>query len=58
MVATLSTPTAAPAIAGIRLRQGSVKSPRGAGKMIAEALAAARKAGAGGLMTVSADGAF
>ncbi|HET8985307.1 MAG TPA: IS1380 family transposase [Trueperaceae bacterium] len=58
LVATLSTPTAAPVIAGIRLRKGSVKSPRGAGKMIAEALAAARRAGAGGMVTVRADSAF
>lgn len=58
LVATLSTPTAAPVIAGMRLRKGSVKSPRGAGKMIAEALAAARRAGAGGLITVRADSAF
>lgn len=58
LVATLSTPKAAPVIAGIRLRKGSVKSPRGAGKMIAEALAAARRAGADGLVTVRADSAF
>ena len=38
LVSTLSTPTAAPVIAGMRLRRGSVKSPRGAGKMIAQAL--------------------
>src|SRR5690606_21229485 len=57
LVTTLSSPTAAPVIAGIRLRKGSVKSPRGAGKMIAEALAAARRAGAGGLITVRADSA-
>lgn len=58
LVATLSTPTAAPVIAGIRLRKGSVTSPRGAGAMIAEALATARRAGAGGLVTVRADSAF
>jgi hypothetical protein len=58
LVATLSTPMAAPVIAGMRLRKGSVKSPRGAGKMIAEALATARQAGAGGLIAVCADSAF
>lgn len=58
LVATLSSPAAAPVIAGMRLRKGSTKSPRGAGKMIAEALAAARRAGAGGLVTVRADSAF
>ena len=58
LVSTLSTPTAAPVIAGMRLRRGSVKSPRGAGKMIAQAMSAARRAGAGGLITVRADSAF
>ena len=58
LVTTLSTPTAAPVIAGIRLRKGSVKSPRGAGKVIGESLATARRAGAGGLVTVRADSAF
>ncbi len=59
LVSTLSTPTAAPVIAGMRLRRGSVKSPRGAGKMDRPgAMAAARRAGAGGLITVRADSAF
>jgi len=58
LVATLSTPAAAPVIAGMGLRKGSVKSPRGAGRMIAEALATARRAGAGGRITVRADSAF
>lgn len=58
LVATVSSPTAAPVIGGMRLRKGSVKSPRGAGKMIADALAAARAAGAAGLITVRADSAF
>lgn len=58
LVAALSTPAAAPVIAGIRLRKGSVKSPRGAGKMIAEALATTRRAGAGAMVTVRADSAF
>lgn len=57
-VATLSTPTAAPVIAGIRLRKGSSASAHGAGKMIAEALATARRAGASGQVTVRADSAY
>jgi hypothetical protein len=57
-VATLSTPAAAPVIAGIRLRKGSSASAHGAGKMIAEALATARRAGAGGQVTVRADSAY
>ncbi|MGC0143503.1 IS1380 family transposase [Pseudactinotalea sp. Z1732] len=58
LVATLSTPAAPPVIAGMRLRKGSVKSDRGAGQMIAEALATARRAGTGGLVTGRADSAF
>lgn len=58
LVATLSTPLAAPVIAAIRARKGSVKSPRGAGRMIAEVMATARKAGASGQVTGRADSAF
>lgn len=58
LVAKVSTPLAAPVIAAIRLRKGSVKSPRGAHRMIAEAMATARKAGAGGQITGRADSAF
>ncbi|WP_394217162.1 IS1380 family transposase [Brachybacterium vulturis] len=57
-VATLSTPLAAPVVAGIRLRKGSSASAHGAAKLISESLAAARKAGAGGLLTVRADSAY
>lgn len=57
-VATLSTPLAAPVIAGIRLRKGSSASAHGAGHLIATALATAKRAGAGGLLTVRADSAY
>ncbi|MDP9428677.1 MAG: IS1380 family transposase, partial [Actinomycetota bacterium] len=38
LLATVSTPTAAPVIAAARLRKGAVNSARGAGKLLAEAL--------------------
>ncbi|MGO1975529.1 MULTISPECIES: IS1380 family transposase [unclassified Brachybacterium] len=57
-VATLSTPVAAPVVAGIRLRRGSAASAHGAATLIAESLATARRAGAGGLVTVRADSAY
>ena len=58
LVATLSTPVAAPVIAAVGLRKGSVKSPHGAGRMIAEAIATARRAGASGQVIARADSAF
>ena len=63
LIATVSTPLAAPVICGTRLRQGSTNSARGAGRMVADALVAARAAGAGGpegqgLVLLRADSAF
>jgi len=63
LLATISTPTAAPVIAAARLRKGAVKSARGAGKLVAEALSTARAAGAGGpdqagLVLLRGDSAF
>ena len=58
LVARISTPLAAPVIAAMRLRKGSVKSPRGAKRMIAEAMATARRAGVSGKVTGRADSAF
>jgi hypothetical protein len=63
LLATMSTPTAAPVIAAARLRKGAVKSARGAGKLVAEALGTARAAGAGGpnrvgLVLLRGDSAF
>jgi Transposase DDE domain group 1 len=63
LLATISTPTAAPVIAAARLRKGAVNSARGAGKLVAEALTTARAAGAGGpdrhgLVLARADSAF
>lgn len=58
LVATVSTPLAAPVIAAMRLRKGSVKSPRGAKRMIGEAIATTRRAGVRGKITGRADSAF
>jgi len=56
-LATLSTPVAAPVIAGVRLRRGNVASVHGAAKLIGAALATARRAGVTGMVTVRADSA-
>jgi hypothetical protein len=45
LLATISTPIAAPVIAGIRLRKGKAADVRGAAPLLAEALATAREAG-------------
>lgn len=45
LIATLSTPTTAPVIAGTRLRKGSTNSARGAHHLLAAALVTARGAG-------------
>jgi hypothetical protein len=63
LLATISTPMAAPVIAATRLRRGSVNSARGPGRLVADALACAKAAGAGagdgaGLLIVRADSAF
>jgi Transposase DDE domain group 1 len=62
LLAVLSTPTSAPVIAAARLRTGATNSARGAGKLLADALATARRAGAGSarnaLVLVRADSAY
>ncbi|KIQ64263.1 transposase [Kitasatospora griseola] len=58
ILATLSTPMARPVIAAVRLRRGKAADARGAGPFTAEALAAARQAGAGGSVVVRADSRF
>lgn len=58
LVATLSTPLSVPVIAATRLRKGSTNSARGAAKLLADALATARRAGATGLLIARADSAF
>ena len=63
LIATASTPTSAPVIVGTRLREGSAASVRGAAKFVADAISAARAAGAGGpegtaVVIVRADSAY
>ena len=58
LLATLSTPLAAPVIAATRLRAGNAGSARGAASMIAEAITTARACGASGEIVVRADSAF
>jgi len=57
-LATLSTPVAAPVIAGVRLRRGNVASPHGAAKLIGDALVTANRAHVTGMVTVRADSAY
>jgi hypothetical protein len=58
LLAVISTPLSAPLIAATRLRKGSTNSARGAAKLLADALATARRAGAAGLVLVRADSAY
>ena len=48
LLAAVSTPTAAPVIAATRLRRGSVNSAKGAARLVADALATARRCGVSG----------
>jgi len=63
LIATVSSPLAAPPIVGTRLRKGSANSARGAARLVADAVRSARAAGAGGpqhtgLIVLRADSAF
>jgi hypothetical protein len=62
LLATVSTPTAAPVICAARLRKGSANSARGAARLLADALIAAARAGAdpkaGTVVIVRADSAY
>ncbi len=58
LATTISTPAAAPVIAGIRLRAGKANSGRGADSMVKEAIGTARAAGADGKILVRGDSAF
>lgn len=58
LLATLSTPLSVPVIAATRLRRGSTNSVRGAAKLLADALATARRAGATAMVIVRADSAY
>jgi DDE family transposase len=58
LVATISTPLAAPVIAAMRLRGGNAGSGRGAASLLTEALRTARAAGATANVLVRADSAY
>jgi hypothetical protein len=58
LAATISTPGAAPVIAGMRLRARKTGSGKGAGRMVAQAIGTARGAGAGGQILVRGDSAY
>jgi Transposase DDE domain group 1 len=58
LAATISTPLAAPVIAGTRLRGGNAASSRGAASFAAASAAAARATGCTGTLLVRADSAF
>ncbi len=63
LIATVSTPLSAPVICATRLRKGSTNSARGAARLVADALKAAKAAGAAGpdgtgLLILRADSAF
>jgi hypothetical protein len=58
LLAVGSTATTAPVIVGHRLRKGAVSSARGAGKFLADAIAATRRTGALMSITCRLDSAF
>ena len=57
-IAVLSSPTCAPVIAGSRLRKGNTISGRGAPRLIGDAVATSRAAGAIGQVMVRADSGY
>ncbi|NYD42691.1 hypothetical protein BJZ21_002779 [Nocardioides panaciterrulae] len=57
-LAVLSSPTAAPVIARARLRRGNVASAAGAGRLLAQAISTARKAGVRARILARADSAY
>jgi len=58
LAATISTPGAAPVIAGMRLRAGKTGSGKGAGRMVAQAISTARELGANHDILVRGDSAY
>jgi len=58
LAATIGTDTAAPVIAGMRLRAGKSGSGKGAARMVAQAIATARAAGVSGQILVRGDSAY
>jgi hypothetical protein len=58
LATTISTPGAAPVIAGMRLRAGKTNSGKGAARMVAQAIRTARDLGANGKILVRGDSAY
>lgn len=58
LIATISTPVAAPVIAATRLRAGNAASGRAAASLVRQAIATARGCGATGKIVVRGDSAF
>jgi len=58
LATTISTDTAAPMIAGVRLRAGRAGSGKGAASMVTQAIRVARVAGASGKVLVRGDSAY
>jgi hypothetical protein len=58
LATTISTPGAAPVIAGMRLRAGKTGSSKGAGRMVASAISTARDLGADRNILVRGDSAY
>lgn len=57
-LAVVSTPLAAPLITAGRLRKGNTASAKGAGRLLAQAVRTARRAGVSGQLMVRADSAY
>ncbi len=57
-LATISSPLAAPVIAGARLRSGNTASAAGSGRLLAHAIGTARRAGVRSRILVRADSAY
>jgi Transposase DDE domain group 1 len=58
LATTISTPTSAPVIAGMRLRAGKAGSGKGAGRMVSQAIATTRAISADANILVRGDSAF
>jgi hypothetical protein len=58
LFAIISTPLSAPLIAASRLRKGSTNSPKGAARLVADALSTVKRAGVTGGITMRADSAY
>jgi len=58
LIATVSTPIAAPVVAGIRLRKGKSADVRGAARFLAETLAVVRRIAPAATIVVRADSKF